>query len=115
MGSEHQLVPVTVHSDRTEPFCVSAVPGIPHCVVVSFENRQRTMAACESGEVVVALRSPNRCAARANADQSRVCVAVNRRSETLLAVAELIEEIIDRLDADGVAEDRAARRCVPRF
>jgi len=37
---------------------------------------------------------------------------MNRRSETLLAVAELIEEIIDRLDADGMAEDDELRTLV---
>jgi hypothetical protein len=30
---------------------------------------------------------------------------VDRRSQTLLAVAELIEETIERLDADGIASE----------
>jgi hypothetical protein len=37
---------------------------------------------------------------------------VNGRSETLLAVAALIEEIIDRLDADAIAEGDELRTLV---
>jgi hypothetical protein len=37
---------------------------------------------------------------------------VDQRTETLLAVAELIEEIIVRLDADGVAEEDELRTLV---
>jgi hypothetical protein len=43
---------------------------------------------------------------------SREIRPVNGPSETLLAVAELIEEIIDRLDADGIAEDDEFRTLV---
>jgi len=53
---------------------------------------------------------------RRTSDSSRTGIcprrAVHGRSETLLAVGELIEEIIDRLDSDGVAEDDELRTLV---
>ena len=40
---------------------------------------------------------------------------MNRRTETLRAVAELVEDIIDRIDADGIDEDDELRTLVAMF